>query len=311
MTRRKLPIGIRTFREIREGGFPYVDKTAFLNRLVDAGVPYLLSRPRGFGKSLLVDTMKELFEGNEALFRGLAIHDRWDWSVRHPVVRLDFAGGDCRTPAGLEASLAKQLSGAESRAGLTARWETAPERFADLIERLHERSGQRVAVLVDDYDKPILDVLDDPAAAKRHLRFLGGFYATVKAADAHNRFTFFTGASKITLAGLFSGLNNLLDITLSKRYSSLCGFTEADLDQVFAPELSGLDRERIRDWYRGYSWGGAERVYNPFGLLRFLRRREFRPYWFDGAAPKFLIEMLRKRGMFTPGRRRCCSRPAA
>ena len=298
--RRKLPIGIQTFRKIREGGFYYVDKTAFVKRLVDEGEHHFLSRPRRFGKSLLVDTMKELFEGNEALFRGLAIHDEWDWSVRHPVVRLDFSGDHHETREEVADSVATQLDEIESAAGVRPRYERAAARFRYLIRRLHEKSGRRVVVLVDEYDKPILDVLDDPAAARKNRDFLRGLYGTVKFADAHIRFSFFTGVSKFTRVSLFSDLNNLRDITLHRRYSSLCGYTEADLDAVFGPELAGLDREGIRDWYNGYCWRGRERVYNPFGLLLFFDEREFKPYWFRTATPAFLVEVLRKRGMFAP-----------
>ena len=160
---------------------------------------------------------------------------------------------------------------------------------------LHERSGQRVAVLVDEYDKPILDALDTPEVARANRDFLRGLYSTVKFADAHIRFTFITGVSKFSKVSLFSGLNNLKDITLDPRYSALCGYTEADLDAVFAPELPGLDREQIRDWYNGYSWRGDEKVYNPFDILLLFDSREFKAHWFETGTPTFLVETLCKR----------------
>ena len=160
---------------------------------------------------------------------------------------------------------------------------------------LHERSGQRVAVLVDEYDKPILDALEVPEVARANRDFLRGLYSTVKFADAHIRFTFITGVSKFSKVSLFSGLNNLKDITLDSRYSALCGYTEADLDTVFAPELPGLDREQIRDWYNGYSWRGDEKVYNPFDILLLFDSREFRAHWFETGTPTFLVETLFKR----------------
>ena len=297
--KRKLPLGIQDFRKIREGGYYYVDKTAYAHRLVEEGSHYFLSRPRRFGKSLFVDTLKQLFEGNEPLFRGLAVHDRWDWSVRNPVIRLDFTGGAYATSDGVRNRIAAQLDRIESAAGIEPRYETAPERFDFLIRALREISGRRVVVLVDEYDKPVLDALDDPKGARANRDFLRAFYGTVKAADAHLRFSFFTGVSKFTGVSLFSDLNNLTDITLEPPFSSVCGYTESDLDEVFAPELPGLDRERIRDWYNGYCWLGDERVYNPYGILLLFRKRVFRAHWFGTATPRFLVEALRRRGILS------------
>ena len=295
MTRRRLPIGIQTFREIRERDCYYVDKTAWLRRLLDEGKHYFLSRPRRFGKSLFLDTCKELFEGNQALFEGLAIHDGWDWSVRHPVVRLSFGSGNFKEPGYVEASLMEQLAAAERRATVVTEYSTAPGRLASLLEALHERIGQPVAVLIDEYDKPILDALDVPEVARANRDFLRGLYAVVKDSDAHIRFSFITGVSKFSKASLFSGLNNLKDITLTPRYSAICGYTDADLDTVFAPELPGLDRDRIREWYNGYGWLGEEKVYNPFDILLLFDKRKFGAWWFETGTPAFLVETLFKR----------------
>ena len=293
--KRKLPIGIQTFRKIREGGYYYVDKTAYVRRLVDGGDYYFLSRPRRFGKSLFLDTLKEFFEGNEPLFRGLEIHGHWDWSVRHPVVLLSFGGGHFLEPAGLHASLMAQLDEIEEEAGIEGRYDTAPARFRHLIRALHRQSGRRVAVLVDEYDKPILDALGTPEVARANRDYLRGLYSTIKSCDADLRFTFLTGVSKFSKVSLFSGLNNLDDITLDPCYSAICGYTEADLDEVFAPELVGLDREAVRDWYNGYSWLGDENVYNPFDLLLLFRRRRFGAWWFETGTPSFLVETLTRR----------------
>ena len=295
--KRKLPIGIQTFQKIREDNCYYVDKTAYAQRLVDEGTHYFLSRPRRFGKSLFLDTLKELFEGNEPLFRGLAIHDGWDWSVRHPVIRLSFGSGHFQVPNGVHASLMAQLRRLEERTGVSSAYDTAPERFGALIENLHAHTGQRVAVLVDEYDKPILDALETPEVARANRDYLRGLYATIKDRDADVRFTFLTGVSKFSKVSIFSGLNNLYDITLDPRYSAICGYTEADLDEVFAPELPGLDRERIREWYNGYNWLGEERVYNPFDALLLFARRRFGPWWFETGTPAFLVKMLAQRGI--------------
>ena len=296
MSKRKLPIGIQTFREVRDENCYYVDKTAYIRRLLDEGKHYFLSRPRRFGKSLFLDTLKELFEGNEPLFAGLAIHDQWDWSVRHPVLRLDFSSGNYQGPDDLQKEVAAQLNAMEEEAEVVPRDDdTASARFRRLMKVLHERSGQRVAVLIDEYDKPILDALEVPEVARANRDFLRGLYSTVKFADAHIRFTFITGVSKFSKVSLFSGLNNLKDITLDRRYSALCGYTETDLDTVFAPELPGLDREQIRDWYNGYRWLGDEKVYNPFDILLLFDSRAFKAYWFETGTPRFLIEVLFKR----------------
>ena len=299
MQRRNLPIGIQTFREIRENGHYYVDKTPLILRLIKQGKPYFLSRPRRFGKSLLLDTMKELFEGNRAFFAGLHAEANWDWSVTHPVVRLSFGAGVLKTSEKLAANLHKQLSRLEQESGLKQRFEHAGERLADLIETLHDRTGRRVVVLVDEYDKPILDNLTEPERARAMREGLRDLYSVLKDADAHLRFVFITGVSKFSKVSLFSGLNNLRDITLSAEYSALCGYTDHDVETVFAPELPGLDRERIRRWYNGYNWTG-EAVYNPFDLLLLFQERQFRPYWFETGTPTFLVEHLAKRRYFTP-----------
>ena len=303
MPRRRLPIGIQTFRTLRERDCYYVDKTAFVERLLDEGTHYFLSRPRRFGKSLFLDTLKELFEGSEELFEGLHIHAGHDWSERHPVVRLSFGGSSFTEPAQLHANVMAQLEGVAEQQGVSARYATAPERFAHLLRTLHERVGQRVVVLVDEYDKPILDALEEREMALANRGYLRGLYGVIKDSDAHVRFAFLTGITKFSkvnrprhfrgsfLGGrtgwaigeaegaaggaLFSQLNNLTDLTLDPVYSSICGYTEGDLDTVFAPELGGLDREQVRKWYNGYSWRGNEKVYNPFDVLLLLRRREF------------------------------------
>ena len=297
--KRKLPIGIQTFRLIREEGCYYVDKTAHIQRLVDAGRHYFLSRPRRFGKSLLLDTIKELFEGGEELFRGLAIHGHWDWAPR-PVVRLDFGSGDFEQPGWLSEDLTLQLEAIERSAGIAAGSGSAPARFRRLIVDLRERSGRRVVVLVDEYDKPILDALGTPEVARANRSFLRGLYSVIKSCDAHIEFTLLTGVSKFAKVSIFSGLNNLMDITLDPAYSAICGYTERDLDEVFAPELPGLDRAEVRRWYNGYSWRGAEKVYNPFDILLLFRQREFKAHWFETGSPKFLIDTLLRRGVPTP-----------
>ena len=294
-SKRQLPIGIQTFRKIRAGRSYYVDKTPFAMRLVEEGGHYFLSRPRRFGKSLFVDTLKELFEGSRELFAGLAIEPHWDWSVRHPVVRLDYSGVNARLPGDLDADTCEQLRAIESDSGVAAVDTTARGRLRHLIRTLCRQEGQPAVVLVDEYDKPILDALEEPDVARANRDYLRGLYSVVKSCDDHLRFSFLTGVSKFSKVSLFSGLNNLDDITLDPRFSSICGYTERDLDTVFADRLEGLDREQVRDWYNGYSWGGDERVYNPFDVLLLLKKREYRNWWFETGTPRFLIDVLAKR----------------
>ena len=219
--------------------------------------------------------------------------------MRHPVLRLSFGHGNFKEPGFVEASFLEKLAAAEAEAGVrvAADHATASGRFAALLAALHRETGQRVVVLVDEYDKPILDALTVPDVARANRDFLRGVYSVIKDSDAHVRFTFLTGVSKFSRVSLFSGLNNLKDITLDPRYSTICGYTEADLDTVFAPELPGLDRDEIRRWYNGYGWLGEEKVYNPFDILLLFDAREFRAWWFETGTPTFLIDTLVERGV--------------
>ncbi|MCY3688790.1 MAG: ATP-binding protein [Gammaproteobacteria bacterium] len=295
--RRKLPIGIQTFRVIREEGHYYADKTPHIERLIEQGTHYFLSRPRRFGKSLLLDTIKELFEGSEELFRGLHIQDRWDWKRRHPVVRLDFGGDNFTVDGAVETCAADLLDAQASGHGVSLDARGQGGRFAQLLRTLHQVAGERVVVLIDEYDKPILDALGEPETARANRDFLRGLYGVIKSCDAHIRFTLLTGVSKFSKVNLFSGLNNLEDITLDRRFATICGYTEGDLDTVFAPELEGLDRQQVREWYNGYNWRGDERVYNPFDILLLFRHREYRAWWFETGTPTFLIDTLVRHGV--------------
>ena len=300
MRKRRLPTGLQTFRKVREQGCYYVDKTAYIHRLVAEGTHYFLSRPRRFGKSLFVDTLKELFEGSEALFRGLHVHGRWDWSVAHPVVRLSFAAGSFDRQGALEADFADQMARLERLAGVSCDYATPHRRFAGLIEALRAQTGRQVVVLVDEYDRPIVEALGDAPLAKSNRSFLRGVYGVVKDADALIRLSFFTGVTKFSKVNLFSDLNNLIDITLDPAYAAICGYTDHDLDTVFAAELEGLDRKAIRDWYDGYSWLGDASVYNPWAMLLLFKTRRFKAHWFETGTPAFLMQTLVERRVGGP-----------
>ena len=301
--RKRLPIGLQTLSRLLEDGCYYADKSGYAVDLAQAGTYYFLSRPRRFGKSLFLDTLKELFEGNAALFKGLAAETRWDWSKQHPVIRISFGSGVHKAKVNLVQRMKEILRTNRERLGIVRPAELPASDVAGnlsaLIAQAHLLTGQRVVVLIDEYDKPILDNITDSAIALEMRETLKDLYSVLKDMDEHLRLVFITGVSKFSKVSLFSGLNNLEDITLSARYSALCGYTDEDVDTVFAPELPGLDREEIRRWYNGYNWLG-QGVYNPFDMLLLFRNREFRPYWFETGTPTFLIKLLAGRCQFTP-----------
>ncbi len=297
MTRRKLPIGTAAFGNIRQRDFYYVDKTAHIQKLFDDGEYYFLSRPRRFGKTLLVDTMQDLFEGNEELFRGLHIHDRWDWEVKYPVVRLSF-GGRFSKLGNLDSSIVSQLADIEEFAGIEPppAAQAGPDRLRSLVRRLYRSTGRQVVILVDEYDRPILDVIENEEMAVENRDCLQGLYSIIKDCARYIRFVFVTGVSMFSKVSLFSGLNNLKDISLHPQYATICGYTDDDIDTVFAPELAGLDRDEIRRWYNGYNWRGENRdrdkVYNPYDILELFDAKKFEPYWYKTGTPKFLYRKL-------------------
>ena len=314
---RKLPIGIQSFEKMRRDGYVYVDKTAYVHRLAQTSVPYFLSRPRRFGKSLLVSTLRAYFEGRRDLFEGLEI-ERLEgdgpgaWQAR-PVFHLSFNGADYTREGGLEGKLEALLRGWEETWGEA--WpDLAPGlRFQRLIESAHAETGHRVAVLVDEYDKPLLDVMGDPALEARNRATLKGFYGVLKDADDHLRFVLITGVTKFSKVSIFSDLNQLNDVSLDGRYAAACGITEAELLATFGPELEALADElgtgrggcleALRAQYDGYCFhpagpGGEGRtVYNPFSLLKSLYERGLGSYWFATGTPTFLAERMRDSGL--------------
>ena len=237
------------------------------------------------------------------MFEGLYIHTRWNWQIKHPVIRLSFGSGVMRNREELDVRIRDQLriirDDLDLPSGLNS--DIAGE-FLALIRDAREHHGQAVVVLIDEYDKPILDNIRDSLKAQELREGLKNLYSALKDADPYLRMVLLTGVSKFSKVSLFSGLNNLRDITLVAQYAAICGYTETDIDEVFKPELGALDRPTIRDWYNGYRWGGQEvtSVYNPFDVLLLLQERQFGAYWFETATPTFLIEILKERGVFTP-----------
>jgi hypothetical protein len=289
---KKLPLGIANLKEIIAEGYAYVDKSRFVHELADSGKYHFLSRPRRFGKSLFVDTLKEAFEGNRELFRGLWLEDHWDWETRYPVISISLGKGEIADRQELDRRLKDLLRVNQQALGVEcADPEDIAGCFSELIRLAAQKHGRRVVVLVDEYDKPILDNITQPEQVSLIRKGLINFYSVIKDSDVHLQFVFLTGVSKFSKVSLFSGLNNLTDITLSPRFATICGWTETELTACFAEHLQGKDLDEIRRWYNGYSWLG-EKAYNPYSLLNHLRTGLFRNYWFETATPEFLIRLL-------------------
>jgi hypothetical protein len=305
---KNLPIGIQHLSKMMERNGIYVDKTELVHQLVTQGTAYFLSRPRRFGKSLLVSTLKELFEGNKILFKGLWIENNWDWSHTNPVIHISFAPLDYQDMSLKEAILLELHAKAELH-GLSLKSKTIKSCFNELLMLLHAKKG-KVVILIDEYDKPITDYLEDNGLrqAKAHQKVLKTFYSVLKDADHMVRLLFITGVSKFAKVSIFSDLNLLDDITLHKDYATITGYTQQELEHYFDDYLKrvedqlNISREiliqKMREWYDGYSWDGVRHVYNPFGTLAFLTNRAFRNYWFSTGTPTFLIQQLKRYGEF-------------
>ncbi len=301
---RKYPIGLQSFKEIITGGYVYVDKTALIHQLVSAGKYYFLSRPRRFGKSLLVSTLQTLYEGRKDLFEGLYIADKWDFSQTNPVVVIYFNQMSLRD-VGLKASLITTLKHEAERHQISLKDEGVGFLFQELIQKLHAKTGRKVVVLIDEYDKAIVDYLEEPETAEANRNTLKSFYGILKPADEHLELVLLTGVSKFAKVSVFSDLNNLNDISLDEDYSNIVGFTQAELETDFAPEIKALAARNnrteseflaeIKHWYNGYSWGGLDTVYNPFSLLNFFAGKgSFRNFWFSTGTPTWLVRQVLK-----------------
>ena len=303
-----LPIGIQTLSEIRAKNGIYVDKTELVHQLVTGGKYYFLSRPRRFGKSLTVSTLKELYLGNKPLFEGLWIYDKWDWSKTNPVLHFSFDTMNYQRQS-LDIALSKELKYWAKHYKIRLVETDFQEQFKELIEKLSKKHGN-VVLLIDEYDKPIIDYLEtlEIEKAKVNRLTLRSFYSVLKNAGTSLELVFITGISKFAKVSLFSHLNNLTDITLSKEYAALTGYTQTELEFYFndylqrcANELK-ISREELlshmKIWYDGYTWDGATEMYNPFGTLNFLADRQFKNYWFSTGSPQFLIDQMRKHTRF-------------
>lgn len=305
MTRLKLPIGIQDFEEIINNGYVYIDKTAIIYDLITRGKPYFLSRPRRFGKSLLISTFAALFSAKQHLFKDLWIaQSDWDW-IEYPIIRLDMSTINNSTSEMLESSLIAELTKIASRHGYEIKGLTSPDYLSSLIDKFS--TSQKVVVLVDEYDKPILDQLGDVQIANQNREILRRFYAILKARDADLKFVFLTGVTKFSKVSVFSGLNNLKDISLNNTYCTLLGLTEQEILRYFTTDLEAIAEKggesldvvqhMLRKWYNGYCFSqsqNAQRVYNPLSVMNFLDTATFNNYWFTTATPNFALKLIRE-----------------
>ncbi|SDN71203.1 PD-(D/E)XK nuclease superfamily protein [Desulfonauticus submarinus] len=297
---KKLPIGIQTFSKLREQGCVYVDKTNFALRLIQEGEYYFLSRPRRFGKSLFLDTLAEIFLGNKKLFKGLYIYDKYDFKP-HPVIKISFGSGDYITEEIIFNEIDRIFERNEKELKVTSlHKKDIRGRFEELIVKVSEKYKNKVVILIDEYDKPILDNILNKELAIKARSILKNLYGVIKDSDRYIKFVFITGVSKFSKLNLFSGLNNLRDITVIKEYGEICGYTHNDLENVFFEHLKNVNLEKVKKWYNGYNYFG-EKIYNPYDILLFIANGyEFRNYWWSTGNPSFLIDKLKETNYYLP-----------
>ncbi|MDR0574827.1 MAG: ATP-binding protein [Tannerella sp.] len=305
LTTRRLPVGVQDFEDLRTTNYLYVDKTEYIYRLINRGKPYFLGRPRRFGKSLLLSTLKAYFLGKKELFEGLAIAEpEKDW-IEYPVFHIDMNVGIITDDASLKGRLDVVLTDFENKWGRTVNNDDPATRFEKVIQQAYSQTGKKVVVLIDEYDKPLLNTMDDITINDKIRDSLNGFYGVLKSADASLRFVFLTGVTKFSKVSVFSDLNHLDDISMDERFAGICGISETELARYFEPELQALAEKRgitrdeafaeMKKLYDGYHFAKeCEDMYNPFSVLNTFAKRDFAYYWFQTGTPTFLIKMLKE-----------------
>ena len=303
LAKMKYPIGVQDFEKLRQDGYVYVDKTKYIYEIVTHGNSYFLGRPRRFGKSLLLSTFEAYFLGKKELFEGLAIEKlEEDWT-EYPVLRLDLNTREYLTDSGLESILNVALNSWERLYGSRDGEDTPSLHFKGIVERAYEKTGLKVVILVDEYDKPLINTFDNPDLQERYRSQLKAFYSVLKTQDRYIRFAFLTGVTKFGKVSVFSDLNNLNDISMDKRYSDICGITEKELHENFESSIKELADSaettyediclKLKERYDGYHFcPDTEGVYNPFSLLNALDKKELGDYWHETGTPTFLVQLL-------------------
>lgn len=307
----KYPIGIQNFEDLRRNGYAYVDKTQFVYKLADEGKYYFLSRPRRFGKSLFLSTLEAYFQGKKELFEGLAIYEKETEWKQYPIFHIDLNTANFREEGCLYNVLNDYLTAWEDKYGTRESEVTLPLRFKGVIARAAEKEGRNVVILVDEYDKPILQTQQNEKLQEDHRNQLKAFYSVLKTQDRYIKFAFLTGATKFGKISVFSDLNNLMDLSMDHRYVNICGNTEEELKSYFKEGISELasangDSEsetidKLRMRYGGYHFEkNSEGIYNPFSVLNTLAKHRYKNYWFETGTPTFLIELLKEHGYRLP-----------
>jgi len=298
---KKLGIGISDLKKLIEGNYIYVDKTEYIYKLIhEGGNYYFLGRPRRFGKSLLISTIRYLFEGKKELFKELYIYDKWNWEEIYPVIRIDFAKTQVKNEQELQMELKATIIETGRRYGYEYNKEyTINRNFELLLKRIYEESRKQVVILIDEYDKPILDNIEKREEVERIREVLKGFYSVLKGLDEYIKFVLITGVSKFAKVSLFSGLNQLEDISLNKEYGNICGYTQQELEIYFKDYLKDLNLEEIKEWYNGYSFL-SNRLYNPFDILLYLKNKVFKNYWYETGKTEFLFKLLKTKNYELP-----------
>ena len=301
----KYPIGIQDFDKIRKGGYLYLDKTALIYDLANSGCYYFLSRPRRFGKSLLISTLEAYFKGKRELFKGLAMEQLEQEWKQYPVLHLDLNVGKYNSPEALNGVLNDYLATWEKKYGTQASEVTLELRFKGIIQRAAEQEGSSVVILVDEYDKPMLQAIGNDDLQEEYRATLKAFYSVLKTQDRYIRFALLTGVTKFGKVSVFSDLNNLEDISMLNNWSQLCGITETEIHTYLEEEIPALAKaneltneeacEQLRRTYDGYHFSARTTgIYNPFSLLNAFKNRSFSDYWFETGTPTFLVELLKK-----------------
>ena len=300
------PVGIQTFSNIREGNYLYVDKTQYIVDFREKGMKYVfLSRPRRFGKSLFASTLQAYFEGRKELFEGLAIADYEKEWVKHPVLHFDMSGAKHFDADALNSYLNLRLLPYEELYGKGEGENYPNERLAGIVKRAYEKTGEKVAVIIDEYDAPLLDVVHEKENLQPLRRIMQNFYCPLKMLDPYLEFTFITGITKFPQSSIFSGLNNLDNISLYKQYSAICGISKTELTTQMKPDVAALGEAlgmtyeeclaELTRFYDGYHFSEkSEDIFNPFSLVKALNAGKIAPYWFGSGTPSFLLKLLDK-----------------
>ena len=297
--KKKLPISNSVFKEIINENNCYVDKTKYVKLLEDYPSKYFfLSRPRRFGKSLFLDTLRAAYAGEKELFKGLYLENNWDFSKKHPIINITFGSGSVFTEKELQLHIKSLLDENAREYKIRLSEKFLPDRFRELISKLKEKYNLGVVVLIDEYDKPILDNISKPIAEKMRDQ-LASFYSVLKEANKYLKFVFLTGVSKFSKTSIFSKLNNIQDLTLKKDYGNICGYTQKELEDTFKDYLEDVDLEKVKDWYDGYNFLGSN-MYNPYDILLFLLDKEYEVYWFQTGTPTFLLELIKEKKYYLP-----------